>query len=334
MVSKGSYKTSSNMPESSPVSFSVTSPSTPGSSPSTSGSTPGSSPSTSGSSPGTSGSSPSTSGSSPGTSGSSPSTSGSSPGTSGSSQVTKTNGTIKCGKVDCDGVGEDNVYNCCYNIPSKIQEFLQKDTYMLDYKNTIKRDDNNDRIKVLYSKLFQAYNVMPNKKIDKEYKEIENGKDPKYREYNQKYFNTFGIIPLELIPASYIPFNYKNYEMNLDRLSKGEIFFEDDYKKIFIDYNKQPDPNNTNYINEKSLKEYLAICLRDRLGNPKSVYNAFSINIMALFVGILWIFIIVMMLYILFYYYRDIYSYILLGITILLVLIAVIWKMFNILNID
>jgi hypothetical protein len=240
-----------------------------------------------------------------------------------------------CGEVDCDGINDD-VYKCCYNIPSKIQEFLQKDTYMLDYKNAIKRDDNIDRIKVLYSKLFQSYNVMPNKKIDKGYKELDAENNPIYREYNQKYFNTFGIIPLELIPASYIPFNYKNFEMNLDRLSKGEIFLEDDYKKIFIDYNKQPDPdlNNIRFINEKGLKEYLGICLRDRLGNPKSIYNAFSIYIMTVFVCILWIFIIVMMLYVVFYYYRDIYSYILLGITIVLVLIAIIWKMFHILNID
>jgi hypothetical protein len=238
---------------------------------------------------------------------------------------------IICSKVNCDEGDTEQVSTCCYDISSKIQEFLQKDTYMLDYKNTIKRDDNIDRIKILYSKIFQAYNVFPTKKINKEYK---NKDDPIYREYNQKYFNTFGIIPLELIPASYIPFNYKNYEMNLDRLSKGEIFFEDDYKKIFVDYNKQPDPNKTNYINEKSLKEYLGICLRDRLGNPKSIYNAFSIYILTVFVCILWIFIIVMMLYIVFYYYRDIYSYILLGITILLVLIAIIWKMYHILNID
>jgi hypothetical protein len=236
--------------------------------------------------------------------------------------------------IDCDtgvnDVKDDNIYNCCYNFTSKLQEFLHKDAYMLDYKNTIKRDENNDRIKVLYSKIFQAYSVLPSKKIDKTYKD----EDKEEVEYNQKYFNTFGIIPLELIPASYIPFNYKNYEMNLDRLSKGDIFFEDDYKKIFLDYNKQPDPNSKTYINEKNLKEYLEICLKDRLSNPKAIYNAYSINIMTMFVCVLWFYIIIMMLYIVFYYYRDIYSYILLGITIILVLIAIIWKMIYILNID
>jgi hypothetical protein len=233
-----------------------------------------------------------------------------------------------CSATDCetDVVGS----NCCYNLPRKIQEFLHKDAYMLEYKSTIKRDDNIDRMRVLYSKFFQPYSVLPNKKVNKLYKD----KDQVYREYNQKYFNTFGIIPLELIPASYIPFNYKNYDMNMDRLTKGEIFYEDDYKRMFIDYHKQPDPNNKTHFNEKGLKEYLEICLKGRLANPKSIYNAFSITMMTQFICVVWTFIIVMMLYILFYYYREIYSYILLGVTIILVLIAIIIKMMNILSID
>jgi hypothetical protein len=166
--------------------------------------------------------------------------------------------------------------------------------------------------------------------MNKEYKDT----NQIYREYNEKYFNTFGIIPLELIPASYIPFNYKNYDMNMDRLTKGEIFYEDDYKRMFIDYHKQPDPNNTTHFNEKGLKEYLEICLKGRLASPKAIFNAFSINMMTQFICVAWTFIIVMMLYILFYYYRDIYSYILLGVTIILVLIAIIIKMMNILSID
>ena len=204
---------------------------------------------------------------------------------------------------------------------------------MLEYKDAIKRDDNIDRMKVLYNKFFQPYSVLPNKKVNKRYRDTKETRRI-YREYNQKYFNTFGIIPLELIPASYIPFNYKNYDMNMDRLTKGEIFYEDDYKQMFIDYHKQPDPNNTAYFNEKGLKEYLEICLKGRLANPKSTYNAFSITMMTQFICVIWTFIIVMMLYILFYYYRDIYSYILLSITIILVFVAIIIKMMNILSID
>jgi uncharacterized protein (DUF488 family) len=45
--------------------------------------------------------------------------------------------------------------------------------------------------------------------------------------------------------------------MNLDRLKKGEIFFEDDYKRVFVDFNKHPDTNDKLYISERFLKEYL-----------------------------------------------------------------------------
>jgi hypothetical protein len=247
-------------------------------------------------------------------------------------EETKITKELKCSTKDCDidTLGDKDAEICCYNLPRKMREFLHKDGYLLEYKNTIKRDDSIDRMRVLYSKFFQPYSVLPNKKIDKVYRDAEYNN----WEYNRKYFNTFGIIPLELIPASYIPFNYKNYDMNLDRLTKGEIFYEDDYKRIFVDYNKLPDPASKTHFNEKGLKEYLEICLKDRLASPKAIFNAFSINMMTQFICVIWFFIIVMMLYIVFYYYRDIYSYILLAITIILVFAAIVLKMFNILNIE
>jgi hypothetical protein len=207
-----------------------------------------------------------------------------------------------------------------YDMIGKKAEFLHSDIHMLIYKNISKNDENIDRIKILYSKFFQPYNVKPNLKIDY----VNNG----------KYLNTFGIIPLELLPASYVPFNYKNYEMNLDRLSKGDLFSEDDYKQIFLDYNKHPDPSNKNLISEKELKEYLEYCLKEKLNNPKSIFNAYSVNTITVLVCIFWFIIIIQLFNILFYYYRDIYSYILLFITMLTILIAIIWKMIYILNVD
>lgn len=224
---------------------------------------------------------------------------------------------------DCgDSKYSDNEgYACCYDIASKMREFLHKDTYILEHTNNIKKDEDNDRMKILYSKFFQPYNVNKNQKID--------------NENNQYYFNTFGILPLELIPASYIPFNYKNFDMNLDRLTKGEIFYEDDYKKIFEDYDsvkKETIPNN--YINDTDLKDYLTYCLKDKLSDPKAGFNKYDIRRMTGSVCFLWFFIIIMMLFVVYYYFRDIYSYILLGITISVVFVAIIWKMIYILNID
>ena len=228
---------------------------------------------------------------------------------------------LKCDASEASDESDASATLCCYNLISKMEEFLQRDTYMLDYTNIIKKDDNADRMKVFYSKFFQPYSVLPNQKIG--------------GEYNGKYLNTFGIIPLELIPAAYIPFNYKNYEMNLDRLTKGDIFYEDDYKKIFIDYHKYPDPGNTKYFNEKvGLKGYLESCLKDKLNSPKAIYIAFSVIPMTVIVFLIWLTVIVMMLYILFYYYRNVYSYILVFIIVLLVLIAIVWKMIYILNMD
>lgn len=228
-------------------------------------------------------------------------------------------GTIEKDKCNYDCEKYDTA-PCCYDLKKKISEFLYSDTYMLDYKNINKKEENVDRMKVLYSKLFQPYKILKNNKVCKE--------------YNGKYFDIFGIIPLELIPASYIPFNYKNYDMNLDRLKKGEIFSENDYKRVFIEYNEHPDPTDIKHISEKNLKKYLNYCLQDKLNNPISIFNAYTINTMKIILCIYWFFILIMLLYVLFYYYREVYSYILLFTTIILVVIAIIWKMIYILNID
>ena len=232
----------------------------------------------------------------------------------------------KC-TFDCEvGTANDDDYsNCCFELTKKLQEFLPTDTYMLEYKNINKKNESTDRLKIFYNTFFQNYNVNPDKKIN--------------TQNNSRYFDMFGILPLELLPASYIPFNYKNYEMNLDRLSKGDLFTDDDYKKIFIDFDNSElhddkDEVGKKFITEKDLKNYLEYCLKERLNNPKSIFNAYNVNNMTIIAIILWIIIIINAFSVLFYYYRDIYSYILLFITILLILIAIIWKMFYILNID
>ena len=246
-----------------------------------------------------------------------------------------------CKTSDCEADNSDYENNtnagnhCCYALADKTREFLHSDTYILDYKNIKNSEEVADRMKVFYSKFFQSYNVVPSEKINGRYKDA--GKDANItntKYLNGKYFDIFGIIPIELVPASYIPFNYKNYEMNLDRLSKGDVFTEDDYKRVLLDYKKLPDPSNKSYITDKDLKGYLEYCLKDQLNNPKAIFNAYSINNMASLVIVLWVLIIGMLFNILFYYYRDIYSYILLFVTILLILIAVIWKMIYILNVD
>ena len=245
-----------------------------------------------------------------------------------------------CKTSDCEADNSDYTLNtnagnhCCYALADKTREFLHSDTYILDYKNIKNSEEIADRMKVFYSKFFQSYNVVPSEKINGRYQDAGKDANTNTKYLNGKYFDIFGIIPIELVPASYIPFNYKNYEMNLDRLSKGDVFTEDDYKRVLLDYKKLPDPSNKSYITDKDLKGYLEYCLKDQLNNPKAIFNAYSINNMASLVIVLWALIIGMLINILFYYYRDTYSYILLFVTILLILAAVIWKMIYILNVD
>ena len=231
---------------------------------------------------------------------------------------------ISCDVYIEEGEAGEKYTKCCYQLTDKLQEFLPADMYLLEYKNINKKNESIDRLQIFYNTFFQGYNVNPDKKID--------------TQNNSKYFDMFGILPLELLPASYIPFNYKNYEMNLDRLSKGDLFTEDDYKRVFIDldYSKEVKDNEVGkkFITETELKNYLEYCLKERLNNPKSIFNAYNINNMAIVAIIFWIIVIINGFNVVFYYYRDIYSYILLFITILLVLIAIIWKMIYILNID
>ena len=245
-----------------------------------------------------------------------------------------------CKTSDCEADNSDYTLNtnagnhCCYALADKTREFLHSDTYILDYKNIKNSEEVADRMKVFYSKFFQSYNVVPSEKINGRYQDAGKDTNTNTKYLNGKYFDIFGIIPIELVPASYIPFNYKNYEMNLDRLSKGDVFTEDDYQRVLLDYKKLPDPSNRSYITDKDLKGYLEYCLKDQLNNPKAIFNAYSINNMASLVIVLWALIIGMLINILFYYYRDTYSYILLFVTILLILVAVIWKMIYILNVD
>ena len=65
------------------------------------------------------------------------------------------------------GTSESNIDDN-YDMIGKMREFLHSDVHMLEYKNMNKSEENTDRIKILYSKFFQPYKVIPEKKIDYE----------------------------------------------------------------------------------------------------------------------------------------------------------------------
>ena len=143
------------------------------------------------------------------------------------------------------------------------------------------------------------------------------------------------IVPLSLKEQKYeSDMLFDEYDDDFKDNYYTNHLTDDDYKRIFFDYNQLPNPSNTIYISDKDLKKYLEFCLKEKLNNPKSIFNSYNVNTITVLVCILWFIIIIQIFNILYYYYRDIYSYILLFITILTILIAIIWKMIYILNVD
>jgi len=127
----------------------------------------------------------------------------------------------------------------------------------------------------------------------------------------------FGILPIELMPSSYIPLNYKNYSRNLNRITKDNSFIDDDYKQVITKYDSIKDDE----IIAEKLKNILIY-----LKSDDSLHNMFNLNIFAINIILVWSFVIVMFMRILYYYYSEI-NYIFACIVISYLFIAIIWKM-------
>jgi len=136
---------------------------------------------------------------------------------------------------------------------------------------------------------------------------------------NQQIYH-FGILPIESMPSSYIPLNYKNYSRNLNRIARNDIFTNEDYNKIFDNFDK----SNINTFKSKIQKilENLLISFN----SEHSVYNKFKLNVFSIHLIIIWSIVIVTFMSIFFYYYSQI-NYILAIIVIAYLIIAIIWKM-------
>jgi len=130
----------------------------------------------------------------------------------------------------------------------------------------------------------------------------------------------FGILPIESMPSSYIPLNYKNYSRNLNRIARNDIFTHDDYSKIFGNFDK------SNINSFKSTIEKILEDLLKSFNSDDSLYNKFKLNIFSIHLIIIWSIVIITFMRILFYYYSQI-NYILAMIVITYLTIAIMWKM-------
>ena len=180
-----------------------------------------------------------------------------------------------------------------YDLSIKLKEFQTPYLYRLETAS----DDNNDeeyRYRLLSNLLFTPYNE----------------KDPEYLHF-------FGMLPCDLLPSAYIPLNYKNHVRNFNRLSKNDKFPESNYKEIFDDNFNM---NDKNLIKEE-LKKYLV--------NFESEHSLHNFNYLPIIINliILWTIVIFMIMYILLYYYAELFNYILALILTILLVGSIIWKM-------
>jgi hypothetical protein len=154
------------------------------------------------------------------------------------------------------------------------------------------------------------------KNVDEEISHLNNDKIDQEKLDLQKIY-IFGILPIELMPSSYIPLNYKNYSRNLSRITKDDSFTDVDYEKVISPY------ESTKYDEEiaEKLKNILIY-----LKSDDSLHNMFNLNIFAIYIIIIWSFVIIMFMCILYYYYSEI-NYIFACIVISYLFIAIIWKM-------
>jgi len=135
---------------------------------------------------------------------------------------------------------------------------------------------------------------------------------------NQQIYH-FGILPIESMPSSYIPLNYKNYSRNLNRIARNDIFTHEDYTKIFSNFKK-----TTINVFKSNIQNKLEKLLKT-FNSDDSLYNKFKLNVFSIVLIIIWSIVIITLMIILFYYYSQI-NYILAIIVIAYLTIAIIWK--------
>lgn len=133
----------------------------------------------------------------------------------------------------------------------------------------------------------------------------------------------YGMLPIDLMPAAYIPFRYNNLDLNFNILTNGNSISNDNYIHVFNGV-------TTENVEESKtkLKEILRNCLANKLNNSLSIFNSFNINAMIVITIILWSIIFVVFMKFFHYYYSNIYSYILFIFVILLLLFGIMWKIF------
>ena len=144
----------------------------------------------------------------------------------------------------------------------------------------------------------------------------------------------YGMLPVDLIPAAYLPFRYDNPQINFSKLTYNDTLPDSYYKSAFR--NSIIQPYITNHYNDekkaiqefkKDLKNYFKYYLNDILQNHESVYNRFNSDGLIIITCIFWMIVLIFLMKTLYYHFSDVYTYLVFGMIILLLIFAVLWKM-------
>jgi len=142
-----------------------------------------------------------------------------------------------------------------------------------------------------------------------------------YNTYNSSNNNAISLIVEKILPATYIPFLHNNSEKNSENFIKEFEINNNDYNNFYL---------NDKCDDEKKCKDLFKNNLNNSINNldiPTKCYNDFNIYNLIYICIFSWIIILCFILNEIYYYYKSIYVYILIIATIILLGIAVMFKM-------
>lgn len=142
---------------------------------------------------------------------------------------------------------------------------------------------------------------------------IGNKEDYSVFEANAKNVDT---LPIKNLPMSYFPFFYNNSEMSLEKL-KSIVQLTENYS-----ITKDEEKSAKHTIDTEKLFELLTI-----LEEPYQPFNNNNIYHIRLFIGMVWFIIGFVILKILNYYLKDKYSYFILFMIMMLLIMSTIWAL-------
>lgn len=147
----------------------------------------------------------------------------------------------------------------------------------------------------------------------------------------------YGMLPVDKIPAAYLPFRYDNPDINFNKLTYNDTLPDNYYTNVFRVNDKILKSKTDAYPNDnaravqefkKELKTHFSFYLVDRLHNPLSIFNSFISKWLVFYTCIFWMIILIFLMKMLYYHFSSVYTYVIFGMIIALLVFAVLWKMF------